>query len=315
VLNVPSDITVQAGQMDCQAIVNFVYPTAMDNCSGVTITQTCGQNSGSTYPVGTTTQCYQAVDASGNVVTGSFDIMVESTFSIDLGADTVGCGFLQLCSPTGNKWDYQWQDGSETPFYNVTQSGLYSVQVTNGQGCVSTDSIYVDILHAQDSVDLGSVPSFVCFYDAPSAFPLNPNGTLTITGPGVTNNVLDPAAAGLGTHTYYYTFVDAVTGCTSTGSWRTDVIQCIIGLEDSSFKELHLYPNPAANHVILDWIIEGDPVVTIKVINTLGQLIYERVESSTNTHRIDLAQWATGNYTVILEHARGVEQPRFVISR
>ncbi|QTN38518.1 tandem-95 repeat protein [Cryomorphaceae bacterium] len=316
VLTVPSDITVQADSMDCSAIVNFPYPTATDNCPGVTIIQTCGQNSGSTYPVGTTTQCYEAVDASGNVVTGTFDITVESSFTIDLGPDTVGCGFVQLWSPTGNKWNYVWQDGSGLPYYNITQSGWYSVQVTNGQGCVATDSVFVDILQPQDSVDLGQIPSSVCLTDNPAPFPLNPNGTLTITGPGVTNNILDPAAAGLGTHTYYYTFIDAATGCETSGSWRMDVVDCTIGLDEGGFKEVRLYPNPTSDHVTLDWTINGADQVTIRVINALGQLIYEaEAEPFAQDHVIEVGQWSAGNYTVVLEHANAVEQRRLVITR
>ena len=164
------------------------------------------------------------------------------------------------------------------------------------------------------------VPSFVCFNDAPSAFPLNPNGTLTITGPGVTNNVLDPAAAGLGTHTYYYTFVDAVSGCTSTGSWRMDVVQCNIGLEDGAFKEWRLYPNPTQNGSALIVEVHEDTEITLAVYNMQGvlvQQVYSGPVSAGLEHHFDLDgnQLAAGVYQVILRNEADMKSHRWIIQR
>ncbi|WP_232058280.1 HYR domain-containing protein [Nibribacter ruber] len=54
--------------------------TATDNCtSPVTITQTAGLASGSLFPVGTTTNTFEAKDAAGNITTTSFDVTVTDT--------------------------------------------------------------------------------------------------------------------------------------------------------------------------------------------------------------------------------------------
>lgn len=57
------------------AVATFPTPSATDNCS-FTITQTAGLTSGSTFPIGTTTNTFEVVDGSGNKSTCSFDVNV-----------------------------------------------------------------------------------------------------------------------------------------------------------------------------------------------------------------------------------------------
>ncbi|MCK8524385.1 HYR domain-containing protein, partial [Aquimarina sp. D1M17] len=61
----------------CDQIVNWTEPTVTDNCPGTTLTQTNGLANGSAFPVGTNTVSYRATDASGNIVTMSFDVTVN----------------------------------------------------------------------------------------------------------------------------------------------------------------------------------------------------------------------------------------------
>ncbi len=60
---------------DCRAIVNWGPVGVADNCPGATLTST--HSPGDTFPLGTTTVVYVAVDASGNNVECSFDLNVE----------------------------------------------------------------------------------------------------------------------------------------------------------------------------------------------------------------------------------------------
>ena len=65
----PSNIT------SCNTIVTWTAPTATDNCS---VTVSSNYNSGATFPRGTTTVTYSAIDASGNTTTCSFNVTVNS---------------------------------------------------------------------------------------------------------------------------------------------------------------------------------------------------------------------------------------------
>jgi gliding motility-associated-like protein len=86
VISCPANISVNAAAGTCAAVVNFVAPVGTDNCSGVVTTQTAGLVSGSTFPVGVTTQTFKANDASSNVTTCSFNITV-----IDNQAPVIAC--------------------------------------------------------------------------------------------------------------------------------------------------------------------------------------------------------------------------------
>jgi gliding motility-associated-like protein len=71
----PSDISVGV-YSNCGNGPTWTVPTAADNCSTATVTQTSGPAPGANLNPGTYTVTYQAVDASNNTVTCSFVITV-----------------------------------------------------------------------------------------------------------------------------------------------------------------------------------------------------------------------------------------------
>lgn len=77
VFDCPADITVGNDAGECNAVVTFSAPTASDDCSDVTVTQTAGPTSGSTFPLGSTEVEFTAEDESGNTSTCTFNIVVE----------------------------------------------------------------------------------------------------------------------------------------------------------------------------------------------------------------------------------------------
>ena len=88
----PSDTAI------CESTFSYPFPTATDNCSGVSIVQTSCLPSGSTYPVGGTTNTFLATDSAGNESTCSFSVYRGVTPSkADAGLD------FGLCvSPSSN---------------------------------------------------------------------------------------------------------------------------------------------------------------------------------------------------------------------
>lgn len=97
VITCPSTITVNADSGMCSAVVNYSAPTATDNCNVASNTMTSGMASGSTFPVGTTTITYTAMDSSGNSTTCSFDVVV-----IDSEAPVMVCqNTINVASDSG----------------------------------------------------------------------------------------------------------------------------------------------------------------------------------------------------------------------
>ncbi|OQX81377.1 MAG: hypothetical protein B6D61_00865 [Bacteroidetes bacterium 4484_249] len=89
----------------------------------------------------------------------SIYVNVDPSPVVNLGNDTTLCGNATLMLEPGTFDSYLWQDNSTYPFYNVTNTGVYSVEVTNNYGCATTDEIYVIISNPQ--VDLGD-STYIC---------------------------------------------------------------------------------------------------------------------------------------------------------
>jgi gliding motility-associated-like protein len=73
----PSDVAQDNDLGMCGAVVTYTTPIGIDNCSGATTIQTAGLASGSSFPVGTTTNTFEVTDASGNTTTCSFDVVIN----------------------------------------------------------------------------------------------------------------------------------------------------------------------------------------------------------------------------------------------
>ena len=87
IIGCPIDITADNFPSSCGTRVNWIVPTALDNCSGVTLTST--HFSGQNFPVGITTVTYTATDAAGNITQCSFDItVVDSEAPVITGCPT-----------------------------------------------------------------------------------------------------------------------------------------------------------------------------------------------------------------------------------
>ncbi len=74
--NCPGNITKVNDPGVCGAVVTWPKITASDNCPGVVVTFVSGMASGSLFDVGITTVIYKATDASGNMATCSFNVIV-----------------------------------------------------------------------------------------------------------------------------------------------------------------------------------------------------------------------------------------------
>lgn len=83
----PPSISANAATGTCAANVTYSLPTVTDNCTNpITPTLSAGSVSGSSFPVGSTTVTYGAVDVSGNTASCSFTITV-----VDNQAPVITC--------------------------------------------------------------------------------------------------------------------------------------------------------------------------------------------------------------------------------
>lgn len=75
-VGMPANIVIEVDYPVTGAVATWTLPTATDNQAGTTVTQTAGLASGATFPLGTTTNTYEARDVANNTITGSFTVTV-----------------------------------------------------------------------------------------------------------------------------------------------------------------------------------------------------------------------------------------------
>ncbi len=156
ILDCPQNINMTTGA----TIVLYDLPTVSDNCDTNLIPMVVdGLDSGSLFPLGTTTVVFEATDLCGNVGSCSFEVTITNPIcdlSISVSSDMPECfgenGSLSVSTTGGTApISFVWSD-------NTTQStltgpaGTYSITVTDAFGCV-VDSVGI-ILTQPDSLNV-----------------------------------------------------------------------------------------------------------------------------------------------------------------
>jgi len=158
-----------------------------------------------------------------------------------------GCDSIYVLNLTVNP-TYEFETDAEIcdgDTYNwrgndYTVAGTYYDSLSTALGC---DSIYVLNLTVNDLplVSIIGLDNFYCEYNDAVTMTGSPAGG-TFSGPGVTGNVFDPAAAGLGTHPVVYTYTDG-NGCTNTATINVEVDECLSVIAFDEHR-INVYPNP-----------------------------------------------------------------------
>jgi len=168
VITCPANIAVNNDTGVCEAIVNYTAPSVSDNCGGVTTSQTAGLGSGSSFPVGTTTNTFEVTDACGNTATCSFDVTVN-----DVEDPTINCPADQtVMTGAGNMYivpDY-FGTGAATATDNCTDPVVITTQ-SPAAGTQLTVGVYTVTLTAED--EYGNIAS--CTFELTVELPLGVN--------------------------------------------------------------------------------------------------------------------------------------------
>ena len=105
-------------------------------------TQNISNLAGGTYSL-------TATDVNGCIVTAQATVVGRVYPTVDLGPDiTIDSGQQATLIPnaTGSGLSYLWSTNATTPTITVTVGGVYSVTVTNSDGCTATDAVVVNVI-------------------------------------------------------------------------------------------------------------------------------------------------------------------------
>jgi hypothetical protein len=219
------------------------------------------------------------------------DTVLVTLFSLpgaDLGANQSICSndlpaTLSVQS-TGNQLVYIWSTSQTTQQIQVSQAGLYSVSVTDVNGCESSDEVQIQVL-SSPNVNAGNDIT-VCEYD----FPV----TLNATGNGAevewSNGALTPFTSVTSPGTYSVT-TTAQNGCQATDSIVVTSDPCV-GIEENVI-EFSIFPNPTLDVVLIK--MNDNSFENFELLNSTGQTV---LKGMLNNQPIFVGDLANGAYIV-----------------
>ncbi len=277
------------------------------------------QNPGSSY-LWSTSETTQTISITQTgvysvTVTNGFgcsagDFIVATIYPIPvvfLGNDLSICqGFVSINA--GNPGSsYLWNTGATTQSILVNSGGSYFVTVTSVNACTSTDTI--NIVMNAPAVTYVEAQTLVCVFSSPITLtPGTPAGG-TYSGPGVTGNQFDPAAAGLGAKNIIYAYTDSA-GCVGRDTSVITVDPCS-GIGEIEKAGISLYPNPGTG---LFQLKMKESAQRVTVTGSDGRQVYERI-APPKQWVLDLSKEAEGLYILqVQENGNSYSLP-FLIAR
>ncbi|MCW4469683.1 HYR domain-containing protein [Flavobacterium sp. MFBS3-15] len=212
-LNVPDNITMEAGE-NCEVTgLNLGTPIAADNCMAVTVTN----DAPAAFPLGTTTVTWTAIDGSGNTTTGTQTVTVTAPAAPVANAEQSFCNGSVVSDIAITGQNIAWYD-AETDGNSVAADALltddttyYAVAVRNGCESVTRTAVHVTIITVPAPV--GAAIQEFC--NEAAIIDLVTEETVLWYAAANSDTPLDPDTMLVDGTVYYASYTDPVTGCES----------------------------------------------------------------------------------------------------
>ncbi len=256
-------------------------------------------NTAGTYPVKLVVSNVIGADS----LTISSYITVGPGMSVNVSGTNSNCFAQNNGSATADitggtsPFIYIWSNGATTQTLTNLASGGYTVTVTDGLGCVSTDNITL----TQPSALLGSINSTPDNGSGNGTLTCNPSGGTPpytyLWSVGETTQTLNGLVAG----NYAVTITDS-HGCIK-------VITGTVALENASpaIQEINswlIYPNPTHDWLMLD--AQKNLYAEISLYNLLGQQIEKILLDNSSSTLVNMSELPTGEYWLKITTQFGV---------
>lgn len=224
----------------------------------------------------------------GNGKVDGFNTLIASNFNFTLGNDAYVCDgdSINIASPPYSS--YLWFNGDTTNNIYADSTATVYLEVSNQSGCKG----YSDTIQ-------------ITHHNIPAKPIINHigNDTLIISTNNnvqwyVNNNPISGAndtiwiAQTLGN---YYAVVTDSVGCQN---YSDTVNVTVVGINEVINNSFNIYPNPVQHELTIEGVEE--PISSIMIKNSNGQLVYSNNNISTKVHTINTAHFSSGVYFVSL---------------
>jgi hypothetical protein len=327
----PTNLSIPANPALCGAVVNFIPPSATDNCPGVSSSLTQGLPPGSVFPIGTTVVEYTFADASGNTVSCSFTVTVTyntptlatavTNTSVAGGSD----GAINLSVSGGiGPFSFLWSNGATTEDISGLTAGTYSVVVTDGNGCSFTAQASVVDAPCLPPTGLVAIPVNpvkvnVSWNPVAGALNYNLQGR-KIGAPNWANKYLAATATNVGTldpgGTYEWRVRVQCANSAISAFSVIDTFTLPTPREALVPDRLEVYPNPVTTSLRAEYETQLAQEIRIAVLDQLGRVMVQElrdVPQGISVLEYDAASWAEGLYFISVLGDQGALEYRFAV--
>lgn len=235
----------------------------------------------------------QTIFGCDSIIVTQLSLFIVNPPAINASGLTTFCQGDSVILTSDIASSYLWSNGEITQSIIVSDSGSFSVNVIDGNGCSAGSSVLVVSVNPFPSAPLITVSGFILTSNYVFGNQWYLDGIFI---PGATSQNYTATSNGV------YTVVVTENGCSSDASLPVTI--STVGIEESSDPfALKLYPNPGEGLFNLSFnaIIKSD--YKIIVYNALGQLIFENeLQSFSGIYNgiIDLTDHAKGIYSIHL---------------
>ncbi len=210
-------------------------------------------------------------------------------------------------------YTFNWSNAATTEDLTGLAAGLYTVEITDGNGCPYTDSVtvmepamalttMVTTMPDTANLGLGAVSVVASGGTPPYAY----------TWDGVAGS---SDSTGLETGTYLLEVTDA-NGCTESVGVLVDNILSSVPTIDQ-LTSLSIAPNPTAGRVQIQMTFSKTSEVGISVYSVHGELLEDVLQENTNLldRQLDLSGYAPGMYFIQFKVDHQVLTKKIVLQR
>lgn len=245
-----------------------------------------------------------------------------------ISEDTLTCEgypvyFEDMSAGAPTDWYWEFPGGTpdssrvQNPVIVYETAGVYDVSLIVSDG-IDTDTIvkedYIEVLEITEA-QFNPVDDQCFNYDPFELTEGSPAGG-EYAGPGVIDGYFYPDVAGLGTHTLTYTYTNE-NDCSDTAFQTVMVDECVGIIENESIGIATL-PNPTSGIFTLTLTSQTDQLVSVKVINLTGSIVYETGNIEFNrdfSTRIDLTEYSNGIYFIRVDNNKSVFYKKILLNK
>jgi len=300
---VPQNVNVG----ECEAVVVYDNPTGSDNCGSVVVTQTSGLATGSTFPVGVTTNTFTLTDVCGNSRTVSFTVTVNDFINPYVPSNYTVCSLdssIVLSTLAGVTFSGTGMDGNR--FYPTRASvgtNVVSWTYTDAFGCDTSGLLTVEVLASPDQPEILRLSSTLLRVSQPfSSYQWFRYGGAI---PGATARDYNVTQSGV-----YSVQVMGSSGCFRMSNPIGMGVG--VGIEELNAEEINLYPNPNAGSFTLSIADFDGKDRTIEILDMAGRTMYQG-SMAEGIQDFNLPYLAQGRYIVRILGVRGLSIKSLVV--